>query len=206
MSDENSFGSVATQEAPPTAVAPQEPAGRSTRAVLLAAGVGVLVLAVFAYLLFFKGGSTDESLGVVPQQPPASPQASAPADPATKPATTVPDSKDVTGRNPFKPLEVQATTAPTTGTGTDTTGTGTGTTTTPPPVAAETVTVTLVAVGTDTVKTTVGTKTYKGLAAGDTFATNFQVYAIFNDSCAGFLYGDTSFALCEGKSATLDKL
>ena len=74
------------------------------------------------------------------------------------------------------------------------------------PARLQTVTVTLVSVSGDTVKTTVGSTTHKGLSAGETFATNFQVYAIFNESCAGFLYGDTSFALCEGKTATLDNL
>ena len=203
MSDENSFGSVATQEAPqPLSI--DAPEGRSRRPLLIVGGITAVVLAFFAYLLFGGGGSSEQAGGVV-----VVPAASAPVAPdqsqaPAKPAGDDTASETVKARDPFKSLVVPApaaTPAPSTNTSVpDPTASA------PAVPAGETVTVTLVAVGGDLVKATVGSTTYKGLSAGETFATHFQVYAIFNDSCAGFLYGDTSFALCEGKSATLDKL
>ncbi len=217
MSEENSFGAVAIQ-APAEAVAADEVSGRSSRALLIAGGVAIAVLAVFAYLLFFRGGGEPEATGVVVIG--GGPAAVAPETPDE--AVTVKKTKvtNVKGTNPFVPIEVEAvdtggadTAANTT---TDTTATDTttnpeaGTTggTAPPPATSpsgQTVTVKLVSVKGDLVATKVGTVNYTGLAPGDTFGTNFQVYAIFNNSCAGFLYGDESFALCEGKSVTLPK-
>ncbi len=35
---------------------------------------------------------------------------------------------------------------------------------------------------------------------GETFASSYRLYDIFNDSCAGFLYGDQNVVVCEGDS------
>ncbi len=217
MSDENSFGAVATAP-PPASVQAEEAPARSSKALLIAVGIAVAVLAVFGYLLFFRGGGEPEATGVVvvPQAP------AAPGDTTDTGATTdttTPPAKDVQGRNPFKPLVTEPAAADNTGT---TDGTTTGTTTdpgtaptggtppvtTPPPAtnpSGATVTVKLVSIKGDTAATKVGNVNYTGLNPGDTFGTNFQLYAIFNPQCAGFLYGDDTFALCVGKSITLDK-
>ena len=38
---------------------------------------------------------------------------------------------------------------------------------------------------------------------GEAFAKNYRLYDIFNDNCAGFLYGDQNAVVCEGDSVTL---
>ncbi len=214
MSEENSFGNVATQPVP-TGAAPAEAAGRSSKALFIVGGVAVVVLALFAYLLFGTGGGgEDDALGTVPK-PPASDTAGTPTDPAADPVAEpeTPPVADVEGRDPFVALVVEPPADDNLGTPTDTTTdpapTDTTTDPAPPPntdPTAPTVTVTLVSVKNDLVATKVGSTNYTGLAPGDTFGANFQVYAIFNASCAGLLYGDQSFALCEGKSTTLTKL
>lgn len=201
MSDENSFGSVATQEAPQP-VSYEASEGRSRRPLLIVGGITAVVLAGFAYLLFGGSGSAEQA-GAVVVVPAAPAPVAAPSQAPAKPTDDT-SSATVKVRDPFKPLVVPAPAASPAGTTNTTVPDPTASTPTAP--TGETVTVTLVAVGGDVVKTTVDGTTYKGLSAGETFATNFQVYAIFNDSCAGFLYGDTSFALCEGKSTTLAKL
>jgi cytoskeletal protein RodZ len=207
MSDENSFAAVATQA--PTVEAPIEEAkGRNSKALLIVGLVAVVVLAVFAYLLFFKSSGSDAAdTGVVPSAANHEPAKDATKNNDKAKSDTKKNDKsqtksaDVEGRDPFKPLQVAA---PTTDTGTDTT-TGDGTTTGDTGATAS-VTVGLTAVNKSSVNATVDGKAYKGVGEGETFATNFQVYAIFNDSCAGFLYGDESFVLCEGKSVSLTSL
>lgn len=207
MSDENSFGTVATQ-APPAEAPVEEAAGRSSKALLIVGVVAVVVLAVFAYLLFFKpAGDNAADQGPVPKATPTGQATTNTGKTTDKPKDNTKDNTkgqtgttNVQGRDPFEPLQVST---PSTGTGTDTgttAGTDTGTTT------GATISVSLVKVGAHSVTAKVDSKTYKNVGEGDTFATNFQVYAIFNDTCAGFLYGDDSFALCEGRSVTLTKL
>lgn len=38
---------------------------------------------------------------------------------------------------------------------------------------------------------------------GEAFAKSYRLYDIFNDSCAGFLYGDRNAVVCEGDSVTI---
>ncbi len=194
MSEEKPYGSVATQEKP-TSPPAEAPASRSSRAVLLAAGVAGLVLAVFAYILFGTGGDPEASLLVV-VPPVASPAAPPPAD-AEGASTTQP--ADAEGRNPFTPLLVEAPPKPAEPAPAPSASQAPGA-----PVV-ETVTITVVSVKGDTVSAKVGAEKFTDLQVGDTFGTSFQVYAIFNESCAGFLYGDDSFALCENSSVSLAK-
>jgi type II secretory pathway pseudopilin PulG len=38
---------------------------------------------------------------------------------------------------------------------------------------------------------------------GEAFAKSYRLYDIFNDNCAGFLYGDQNVVVCEGDSVTV---
>lgn len=41
------------------------------------------------------------------------------------------------------------------------------------------------------------------VAEGETFATSYRLYDIFNAECAGFLYGDQNAVVCEGDSTVI---
>lgn len=38
---------------------------------------------------------------------------------------------------------------------------------------------------------------------GESFAKSYRLYDIFNDNCAGFLYGDQNVVVCEGDTVTV---
>ena len=38
---------------------------------------------------------------------------------------------------------------------------------------------------------------------GETFASSYRLYDIFNANCAGFLYGDQNAVVCEGDSVQI---
>ncbi len=38
---------------------------------------------------------------------------------------------------------------------------------------------------------------------GETFAKSYRLYDIFNDTCAGFLYGDQNVVVCEGDAVSV---
>jgi len=54
----------------------------------------------------------------------------------------------------------------------------------------------------DSVKLKLDGKKYD-VDEGETFAKSYRLYDIFNDNCAGFLYGDQNAVVCEGDSVTI---
>lgn len=59
-----------------------------------------------------------------------------------------------------------------------------------------------ISAGGDSVKLKIDGKKYS-VDEGETFATSYRLYDIFNDTCAGFLYGDQNLVVCEGDSVTV---
>lgn len=56
--------------------------------------------------------------------------------------------------------------------------------------------------GGDSVKLKIDGKRYS-VDEGETFASSYRLYDIFNDTCAGLLYGDQNVVVCEGDSITV---
>ena len=54
----------------------------------------------------------------------------------------------------------------------------------------------------DSVKLKLDGKKYN-VDEGESFAKSYRLYDIFNDNCAGFLYGDQNAVVCEGDSVTI---
>ena len=54
----------------------------------------------------------------------------------------------------------------------------------------------------DSVKLKLDGKKYD-VDEGESFAKSYRLYDIFNDNCAGFLYGDQNAVVCEGDSVTI---
>jgi hypothetical protein len=54
----------------------------------------------------------------------------------------------------------------------------------------------------DSVKLKLDGKKYD-VDEGESFAKSYRLYDIFNDNCAGFLYGDLNAVVCEGDSVTI---
>jgi hypothetical protein len=180
--------------------------------MLVAVAGGLVVLLVAAYFLVLRGGGDASTESFVPRATPAKHVATAAKKPAAKHearkhVVKVPQTfNDVVGRDPFRPLVVEAASTGTTGTGT-TTGTtsgspttdlgdSTGTTTTP--VGQR---VSLIRIYTKNghvfATTKVGSVVYNP-GVGTTFARTFQLVSV-DGSTATYLDGDVQFSLREGQ-------
>ena len=183
----------------PGSVELEEASKSNSRVVLMAVGAGVLALFVAVYFLFFTGGGSDAALSAGPLQLPktkvhtTTKTAAKPA--AKKQAAVVPATfAGVHSKDPFKPLidpppAPVATSAPAPGTP------GDGTTS-----AAPAQTLTLTNVSPSSASVMVNGVSFKP-ALGSQFATYFKLQSV-QGSCATFLYGDESFDLCKGHTAT----
>ena len=149
------------------------------------------------------------------------PQASAPAPGASAAPSTAPTAKpvarpaaaSVTGRDPFKPLFAVISTGdgaapgPAAGgsSGGSSGGGGSAAAPVPAPVpAAPTVTLSVSKIDQagQTATVAVDGKKY-ATSVNAPFGKYYTVYAIFNDSCVGVLYGDQSVAVCTSKPMTV---
>jgi hypothetical protein len=165
------------------------------------------VVGAGAFFLLNSGGSSDPLPVAVPQAsaPAAAPSAAPSTAPSAKPAAR-PAAASVTGRDPFKPLFVSVSTgegvaaAPASG---SSSGGGGGSAATPVPApapAAPTVTLSVSKVDMAGQSATVAVDGKKyATTVNVPFGKYYTVYAIFNDSCVGVLYGDQSVAVCTSK-------
>ncbi len=105
------FGGTAVAEPPTLPGSIDEPEKDRRRGVLLAALAVLVVAAVAGYFVLFSGGgssSTDATAPIAPHHAATAPRATAPA----KAKVVPPVYTAVTGRDPFKPLYVAPTAAP----------------------------------------------------------------------------------------------
>jgi hypothetical protein len=209
------FPSPDGQQAAATTGAPVAEGGTS-KALLALGGIGAaLVVGAGAFFLLNSGGSSPEAIPV-----PVQPQASAPAAaPSASPSATAkpvarPAAASVTGRDPFKPLFASSVggsgvtvTAGGGGGGGGGNGGGGGATAAPVPApapAAPTVTLSVSKIDEATQSATVAVDGKKyPTTVNAPFGKYYTVYAIFNDSCVGVLYGDQSVAVCTSKPMTV---
>jgi hypothetical protein len=171
--------------------------------LLIGGAAAVVVVGLLAFLLLGGSGGEDEG-GLVTPAPRSEAPAEAPV--AQAPAEKAPaDFDGELGRDPFAPIyepaapeaDAVAVVAGTTGGAApaDASGTTTGTGT---PVSVKLLAVT----DTGASVTVDGTK-YDATVNGETFATSFRLYSVFDQQCAGLLFGDESLVLCKGDVRTL---
>lgn len=206
MSDSNQFGTTGTAVAEPAADEEIGGSVRSKRGLLVAVGVGAVVLAAAAYFLLFSGGgsSDDASSGVVPHAS-TSASGSTAASASAKPVTSTASSHTSSGsfRDPFAPLVVPSA-ASSAGSSTGT-GSGSGTTTggTVPSGLTETVVLTKVGLSPASVDVTVNGKKYSAKTVGQVFGTYFSLAVVTSSSTATLNFGDSSFTVVLNKAITL---
>ena len=217
---ESSFpfeGQTMTQTPVPE-IAPSD-GGNRAKLLVLGGLAAVLVLGLVAYFLVFSGGGEDEDAAAAPKPVAAAPAPAAKAPAATKPAKKERISAKSFGRDPFKPLIVEAvaseaTTVPVTGavTGGATTGTATGGTTagsapqpgttTPSTSTAHSFRVVAVAPDNSAITVKVDGKVYRNLKAGEVFAAYFKVRLI-SGQVNSFQFGDEKFNVIGTKKLTI---
>lgn len=193
------------------------PSDGGTRAKLLVLGAlaAVLVLGLVAYFLVFSGGGEDEDAAAAPRPVAAAPAPAAEAPAAAKPAKKERISAKSFGRDPFKPLIVEAvaaeaTTVPVTGAvtgGTTPGGTTAGSapqpgTTTPSTSTSHSFRVVDVAPDNSTITVKVDGKVYRNLKAGEVFAEFFKVRLI-SGQVNSFQFGDEKFNVIGTKKLTI---
>lgn len=221
--------------APAEAAPAEDPGSGGNRMLLVLAALGtVAVLGALAYFFLLSGGGEDKETAAPAPKP--APAAKAPAVPQPAEPTTVPQQNlnaKSFGRDPFKPLIVEAeavadttgtvapagTTTTDTTTTTETTTTEAGTTTesaetseevkdpvedTSEPANSDAHTFKVVEVAPDnsTITVKVDGKEYKGLQAGEVFATYFKVILI-SGQVNSFQYGEEKFNVVGTKRLTI---
>lgn len=214
-----SESSTGLLEAPRDQAPEQEAETSSTdrrKLFMIVGGAAAVVVVALLAFLFLSGSGGEEETGLVTpaprsEQPAAAPKAAAPGDKAPQPFDG-----DL-GRDPFAPVfeplpaEPDAATAAAGGAavdpGTTTTGgapTTGGTTTSGGTTGTGTpVTVKMIDVTADGANVTVDGAKYSAKVDGKTFATSFRLYGVFDERCAGLLFGDESVVMCEGDVRTL---
>jgi hypothetical protein len=151
--------------------------------------VGIVALLAIVYLLFLSGGG-DEDL----ESFPTTPRPTTTARPSVTPtATAVPESFEVfEGKDPFRPLVVQApiggTPAPTSSPGSSGGATG----------GQRVTLVDISGSGSGRTATVEVNSTEYQVQEGDTFAGSYRVKNLTSD-CGTFVFGDESFTLCVGQ-------
>lgn len=192
-----------------------EGAGTDRRklAMILGGAAAIVAIGLIAFLVL--GGSGDgDNVEVVTSAPSAEQPVDAPKEAAPADKAPAPYDGDL-GRDPFAPvfealpaepdsasataggtiIDPGATTAG--GTVADTTANGTTTGSGTP------VTVKMIDVAADGANVSVDGTKYSASVDGNTFATSFRLYGVFDQRCAGLLFGDESIVMCEGDVRTL---
>jgi hypothetical protein len=211
---------------------PDEPSaqrGANNRTFVIVGGAVIAGLVLGGAVLFvMKPGSAEEPLGPVPKGNPAAAAQAAPAEegPEAAPAAQQVPARTtrLTSRDPFAPLVAKRPPAPvpaavpttasapgTTASAPGTTASAPGTTASAPsapaapaPTPANGGTISALSISPlgDSVTLKLDGKEYE-VAEGEQFATSYRLYNIFNEDCAGFLYGDQNAVVCEGDSVAI---
>ncbi len=198
-------------------------ARRGRSRFLLFAAAAIAGLVVGGVILFLRSSGGDVTAGDATGNPGASAPGASTGEPASggtgeeaasgqpgDQATATPAparSGRLSSRDPFAPLvpkrqpAADATPAPGQGGG-DPTASPTAPAPSPAPTAGATLSALSVSPEGDSVQLKLNGKRYT-VDEGETFAKSYRLYDIFNDSCAGFLYGDQNVVVCEGDSVTL---
>lgn len=190
-------GGVGVAEPEPAVEEAAPAAPRRTLFVVLGLAFALVVVGA-AFFLLFSGGSEEVATGPVTQGKPSAAPSGQPAPPVSAPAVVPPTFSDNVGTDPFEPAVAAPPPAPA-----DSPAPSSGASA--PAGTTVVLGLTQVADNLTSVNVTVDGVAVNGLTVGKSFASSFKVYAIFNATCAGFLYGDESVALCEGDTATLTK-
>ncbi|HTY72461.1 MAG TPA: hypothetical protein VMI11_08560 [Actinomycetes bacterium] len=202
-------GGVATEE--PPAEVPEAPVTGSRRNLVVVGVAVAIALAVAVWFLFLSGGGSGSS-GAVAQSPVHANGAGngVTASKSAKVVVVKPaSSRDKKGRNPFHPLLVEPSSAPSASSAAAAASSAPASS-----VAASSPAVTNTVATVDVVKISSGkatfnvtaagtTKKYAGVAVGQTFATFFKLYDL-GSKCAQIQYGDQTGTACVGTPLTLN--
>lgn len=199
---------------------PDEPStkrGAGNRTFLVAGGAVIAGLVLGGAILFvMKPGATDEALAPVGPGTAAAPAGpAAPAGEAAEPAQAAEQAPAttttrLTSRDPFAPLVAKKPPAPApapapaaaTSTGAAATGSSSSVVSAPTPATGGTISALSISPLGNSVTLKLDGKKYE-VDEGEQFAKSYRLYDIFNENCAGFLYGDQNAVVCEGDSVAI---
>jgi hypothetical protein len=197
--------------ADPASVAAPGNGRRRTLVVVLLAIVGGVVLGGLAFLMLGGSSQDEAALAPVPRGNPAA-AAEGPAVEAAAPADAPAASTTrLTSRDPFAPLipkkvaPAPAPAAPAAAAPADTASSSSAAApvaSTPTPAKGGTISALSISPLGNSATLKLDGKKYT-VDEGETFATSYRLYDIFNQDCAGFLYGDRNAVVCKGDSVTI---
>ena len=214
MSEQILDRTTRTGRAPAAVDTPAAAASGRNRTFLLVAAaiIAGLVLGGLALMVLRPSSGDDLATGpVAPQQGASAGGVGAAADPAADPADSPPAAAPskatvkMTSRDPFAPL-VPKKVAPapkpadTASGGTSAASTSSDASTTP--AAGATISALKISPLGNSATLKLDGKKYE-VDEGETFASSYRLYDIFNANCAGFLYGDQNAVVCEGDSVQI---
>jgi hypothetical protein len=202
---------------------PDEPPtmrGAGSRTFLVVGGAVIAGLVHGGVVLFvMKPGSSEEALAPVPSGNAAAP--AAPAAPAGEAAEGAQAGEQapanaatrLTSRDPFAPLVAKKPPAPApapapvaavpAGASSATGGASSaGAPPAPTPATGGTISALSISPLGNSVTLKLDGKKYE-VDEGEQFAKSYRLYDIFNENCAGFLYGDQNAVVCEGDSVAI---
>lgn len=201
-------GAMAAPGGPVPADAATGGGRRRTLVIVLLAVVGGLLLGGLALFMFGRSSADEAALAPIVRGNPgaaAAAQAEAGSEAA---AETVPvqASTRLTSRDPFAPLVPKKAPEPAKAPApapapAGATATG-ATAAAPTPATGGTISALKVSPLGDSVSLKLDGKKYT-VEEGETFAKSYRLYDIFNNDCAGFLYGDRNAVVCTGDSVTV---
>jgi hypothetical protein len=187
----------------------QRGARNRTFMVVAAAVIAGLVLGG-VFLFVMKPGSSEDVLAPAPNGNPGAAAAAAPAGEAAPVVEQAPvkSTTRLTSRDPFAPLVAKkppapapapAAAAPSTGSASSP---GPAPVSTPAPATGGTISALSISPLGNAVTLKLDGKKYE-VDEGESFAKSYRLYDIFNENCAGFLYGDQNAVVCEGDSVAI---
>jgi hypothetical protein len=167
-----------------------------------AVGAGLILGVVVLFLLPGRAAEEAAASAAVAE---AAVAAEAAAVDAAEPEQAVPPTNRtrvrITSRDPFKPLVPEPPPAPAAPardvSKADQPASGASSSST-----AATISALSISGGGNSVKLKLDGEPYT-VDVGETFAKTFRLYSIFDDNCAGFLYGDQNAVVCEGGSVSV---
>jgi hypothetical protein len=202
-------GAMAAPGGPVAADADTGGGKRRTLVIVLLAVVGGLLVGGLVLFMFGRSPADEAAFApIVRGNPGAAAAAEAQAgDEAAAEAVPVQASTRLTSRDPFAPLVPKKApppakapeVAPAPAAGAPAAG---ATAAAPTPATGGTISALNVSPLGDSVTLKLDGKKYT-VEEGETFAKSYRLYDIFNNNCAGFLYGDRNAVVCTGDSVTV---
>ncbi|HEX6888198.1 MAG TPA: hypothetical protein VF143_08835 [Candidatus Nanopelagicales bacterium] len=195
---------------PAAVAAPAKGGRRRTLVVVLLAIVGGVLLGGLALLMLGGSGEDETALAPVPRGNPAAAAADVPVEAAAPAEVPAASTTRLTSRDPFAPLipkkaaPAPAPAAPAAApAGAASSSTAAApVASTPTPAKGGTISALSISPLGNSATLKLDGKKYT-VEEGEAFATSYRLYDIFNQDCAGFLYGDRNAVVCKGDSVAI---